>query len=56
MPASLPYRGVYVVLSAAEVARVRDALCCHRDELARTVAAKCDAALAADARLREPTT
>ncbi len=50
-----PYVGPYVTLSLAEVARVRDALCGHRDDEAREIARKCDAALEADKRFREPT-
>ncbi len=46
MPASLPFRGAHVVLTLAEVARVRDALHGHRDDVARVIAAKCDSALA----------
>ncbi len=49
------YHGPYVALTLAEVARVRDALCGHRDAAARAVAAKCDAALLADPRFRKPT-
>lgn len=54
-PSSRPFRGPYVALTLAEIARVRDALCGHPDDLACAIRAKCDAALSADKRLREPT-
>lgn len=50
------YHGPVLVPTLTEVARIRDALTGHRDPLAQSIVAKCDAALNADPRLRKPVT
>ncbi len=49
------YRGPYALLGPVEAARVRDALCGHKDPVALAIVAKCDATLNANPAWRTPT-